>query len=213
MAYKILINFATRSRPEKAASAVDNIRKMAYKCPEILLKIDTDDNSDYSALTGCTILRGDSKNKVDAINRGDLLQYEWDILLNHSDDMEIVMPNFDLVIARDMQSLFPDFDGVLHYPDGHTGSDLMSYSIIGRKYYERDNFIYHPDFVSLWCDNWAQDVAKIRGKYAYIDVQLFRHNHPVWTGEPQDAQYQHTQSFYHSDRITYLRHKENNYYL
>lgn len=213
MAYKILINFATRSRPEKAASAVDNIRKMAYKCPEILLKIDTDDKSDYSGISGVTMCLGESKNKVDAINRGDLLQYDWDIILNHSDDMEFVMPNFDLIIANDMQRLFPDLDGVLHYPDGHTGRELMSYSIIGRKYYERDKFIYHPDFVSLWCDNWAQDVAKRRAKYAFIDTPLFRHNHPVWTGEPQDEQYKHTQSFYVSDRATYLRHREKNYYL
>lgn len=180
----------------------------------ILLKVDDDDLSDYSfykEFENCQLITGLSKSKIDAINRGDLLQYTWDILLNHSDDMYFVTPRFDEVIIEDMQTHFPDRDGVLHYSDGYT--NLFTYSIIGRKYFERDNYIYHPDYISLWCDNEAQLVAQTRGKYQFIDKRILEHRHPYWGHGHYDQQYHEQGAFYRIDEQTFNTRKERNFDL
>lgn len=210
---KLLINFATRGRAEQFFANVQTINHLANNTIPIIAKIDSDDPCDYSELSmpvyqNVTRVPGFSKNKIDAINRGDLLKYEWDILLNHSDDMWFTQQDFDLIIAEDMARLFPDTDGVLHYPDGYTGDKLMSYSIIGRKYFERDGYVYHPDFISLWCDNLAMDMAKLRGKYQYVDRSLFKHEHPVWTGAQMDESYRMNAQYYQSDQVIYNRIKQ-----
>lgn len=78
-------------------------------------------------------------------------------------------------------------------------------SIIGRKYYERDGYVYHPDYKSLWCDNEAMAVAKKRGRYKYVNQQIFEHRHPAWIGGEKDALLQHTESFHAEDRATFIR--------
>ena len=101
---KILYKLATRSRREKAVKAIENIIKFNPKGAfAILLSIDTDDESmkDFQHDSEAVIIkRGLSKNKIDAINRDMNIienEYDWDILVNFSDDMEITsseFPNF-----------------------------------------------------------------------------------------------------------------------
>lgn len=205
---EILINFATRNRPDKARLCFENIRELQSKPLKIILKVDNDDNSDY--FFASDIIRGENQTKIEAINRGNLLDYKWDILLNHSDDMWFTRIGFDKIIVNDMLKYFPDTDGVLHYPDGHAPS-LLSYSIIGRKYFERDKYIYNPAYISLWCDNEAQDVARERGKYKFIENQIFEHRHPVWGAAQWDNQYREQASYYHIDQQTYLQRKNNGF--
>lgn len=214
MDYKLLINFATRNRPDKALACLDNIQQMCEGDCTILLKIDNSDTNDYGfagKFKNVHILKGDSTGKIDAINRGSLLNLKWDILLNHSDDMWFIRP-FDGQIKSDMATYFPDLDGCLHYPDGYA-NQLWTYSIIGRKYYERDKYIYHPDYVSLWCDNEAQEVAQIRGKFQTIPHQLFEHRHPAWGRTHYDTQYLEQGAYYRHDEQTYLRRKNRNFDL
>ncbi len=215
---KLLINFATRGREQQFFANVQTINNLSHNVLPIIAKIDSDDPCDYSELSipiykNVTRIPGFSKNKIHAINRGDLLSYDWDILLNHSDDMWFIQQDFDLIIAEDMAKNFPDTDGVLHYPDGYTGESLMSYSIIGRKYFERDGYVYHPDYVSMFCDNEAAEVAKIRGKYKFIDRSIFKHEHPVWTGKQMDENYAINQQYYRVDEQTYLKRKAENFGL
>jgi hypothetical protein len=49
------------------------------------------------------------------------------------------------------------------------------------------------------------DVAQQLGRYKYIDLQIFSHEHPAWTGEPADALLMHTESFFEIDQETYQR--------
>lgn len=204
---KILINFPTRNRPEKALSCLQNIQAMQNTSPDILLKVDNDDPSDYSFFKDfptCIKVNGISKSKIHAINRGELLTYDWDILVTHSDDMWILQKGFDEQIISDMQTNFPDTDGCLHYPDGHA-NHLWTYSIVGRKYFERDGYVYHPDYVSLWCDNEAQEVAQRRMRIKFIENQIIEHQHPAWGLTSFDQQYREQGALYHLDKETYLR--------
>ena len=143
---------------------------------------------------------GSSKNKIDAINR-DVPQSGWDILVNLSDDQIFTKRGFDEVIAQCGKDEF------LHLPDGHVNELLPTMSVIGYDYYKRFNYIYHPDYVSLWCDNEAMDVAKKLGCYKYLNEHIFEHLHPAWGKAPIDAQLLHTQKFYRQDERTYRKRK------
>lgn len=201
---RILLNFASRSRPEKFKACLDNIRQTAKGEVFILAKLDYDDPENYPRYGYDGLSWGSKEGKIKAINRD--IPGEFDIIMNHSDDMWFIEHGWDEIVKNDFQTYFPDLDGVLHYPDGHANG-LLTYSIIGRKYYKRDGFIYHPDFVSLWADNLAQELAIKRGKYKFIDRQIFEHRHPVWGLSPMDAQYQE-QNTYQSDRLIYERLKK-----
>lgn len=198
---RILFNFASRSRPGKFNAAIFNIITMAAETNMLIVaKIDSDDpERDHYLNNGCAIVLGQSISKVHAINR-DIPAAGWDILVNMSDDMHFLTPGFDNIIR---QHCGPD--DFVHFPDGHVDRRLCTMSIIGRKYYERDGYVYHPDYKSLWCDNEAMSVAKRRGRYKYVNQQIFEHRHPAWIGGEKDALLQHTESFHAEDRATFIR--------
>jgi len=210
----ILFKLATRSRPQKAKKAIENIimlcNSMNYT---ILVSIDEDDESMFGFSypdDNVFISRGTSKNKIDAINRDMDIFEGWDILINTSDDMVFEIKGFDNIIRQDFKG---NFDQVLHYSDGYQKGNLMTMSIMGSDYYKRFNYIYHPDYVSLWCDMEATEVAKMLCKYEYKGDQklLFTHRHPAWGLSEFDAQYQKTeaQNVNQKDYETYLKRKAN----
>lgn len=210
---KILINFPTRNRPVKAQDCLFNINQFADAPVDILLKVDFDDSSSnygfWKDYPNVIKVGGRSHNKIHAINRGDLLSYDWDILLNHSDDMWFIRPFAKQIIA-DMERHHPDTDGCLFYSDGYA-PNLWTYSIIGRKYYERDGYIYNPEYISLWCDNEAMEVADMRGKLTRCEAQLFQHRHPAWGASAYDEQYRQQGAMYRVDEQTFITRKANNF--
>jgi len=93
----------------------------------------------------------------------------------------------------------------------------MTMSIIGRKYYKGDGYIYNPEYQSLWCDVEATEVAHMRGKYKYMgdDIILFAHHHPAWGFCLHDEQYRKTESPYYwqKDRQVIENNRAKNYGL
>lgn len=224
---KFLFNFASRSRPEKMFAALDNIRALAgYANYQVVLTLDVDDKTcntpevrdrikTYSRVTP---FWGISKSKVDAINKNvALADDDWDVLINMSDDMVWTKDGFLEEIKNDVDKInasivfSTEYDFFLHYPDGHVNERLCTMSIMGRTYYDRFDYIYHPDYTSLYCDQEAQDVAKSLGLYCFSNKQLFVHRHPVWGESQMDDQYRHTESFYEQDRQVYEKRKRLNF--
>lgn len=214
----ILFKLATRSRPEKARKAIDNIiMNCASQNYKILVSIDKDDITmqgfDHEH-PNVFMVEGYSKNKIDAINRDMDLIEDWKILINTSDDMLFIEKGFDRIIKQDFKR---NYDQVLHYTDGFQKGNLMTMSIMGVDYYKRFNYIYHPDYKSLWCDMEATEVAWMLGKYEYMGdlKQLFVHNHPAWGLAEFDAQYQKTESqeLNNHDRNIFNYRKSNNYFI
>ena len=204
----ILYKLATRSRPQRFAetikSIVDNSSNDNYL---VLVSIDEDDElmqayiEDHTLGMGfphynVVVVNGRSKNKIDAINRDMEDSFNrwlnWDILVNISDDMVITSPNFDKVL----RTVFAQTtDLFLHLPDGYANERLCTMSIMGKDYYNRFGYIYHPSYESVYCDNEATDVAKNLGKYLYVNEHLFKHNHPANVGAHlMDAQYERTEA-------------------
>jgi hypothetical protein len=155
-----------------------------------------------------------SKNKIDAINRdvNEIKErFNFDILINFSDDMLWTRHGFDEVIREKFKLHFPDTNGNLHFNDGYTKERLCTMSIIGRKYYDKYNYIYHPSYISLWCDNEYTIVAKNQQKMIYFEELIFVHNHPSNVGGIVDEQLKKTESFAEVDYNNFMNRQKNNF--
>jgi hypothetical protein len=159
---------------------------------------------------------GESKNKIDAINRDlDKLPDGYEILINMSDDQIFTMKGYDLLIKAAFNQLFPNKEGFLHFHDGNQPR-LATMTIINRKHFERFNYIYHPDYKSVYCDNEQQLIAQMLGCYKYLGdkLKIMSHIHPAFGHKNTlDKQYVHTESFYKEDSQTFERRKSINFGL
>lgn len=220
---KYLIKYASRSRPENFERGLISIIENANEPKNIvvLVSLDIDDErlpeymtviEKYWSKVHIKVKADKSNNKIHAINR-DVNDYKahWDILINFSDDMVFIEKGWDSIIADLFARYFPNGDGFLHLPDGNQNENISTMSIMDRKYFDRDDYIYHPSYISLWCDVEATEVAKMRQRHVYINKQLFKHLHPAWGLAPMDKQYLKTESYNHVDKLTYNERKQNKF--
>lgn len=227
--YKILFKYASRSRNSKFFSGLDNLLLNLGNLNDfcILVSLDVDDVEMNNAYTINKLTQyvkkypekiivkfGYSKSKIDAINR-DVNEikdkFDFDILVNFSDDMEFIQHSFDEIIRSKFFMFYPDTDGNIYFDDGFTGERISTMSIIGRKYYDRFNYIYHPSYHSLWCDNEYTEVAKRSQKLIFFHEKIFRHNHPSNIGGFIDEQLIKTEGFSEIDRKNYEQRLNNNF--
>lgn len=210
----ILFKYTSRSRRDNFIrgynSIINNINnKQNY---HILISIDDDDATmkELKLKGNHTIISGISKSKIDAINRDlNSFDYNWDILINMSDDMIFTKQGFDDIIRSKFQETL---NRSLLFHDGNRG-DIITMSILGRDYYRQDGYIYHPDYKSLFCDNEATDVAKKRGCLIECPEKIISHLHPSYGKGKSDNQYTFTESFFNEDKKTYLRRKQKEFDL
>ena len=219
---RILYKFPSRERPNKFFDAVRNIQANATNDDYLILgTFDINDSQMTTpevkeALSSCPMLRsiyGTSNNKVHACNRDMEFSGDWDIVVLMSDDQKFLVKGFDTIIIQKMLEHFPDLDGVLHFPDSHGKHELSVLSIMGRKYYERFNYLYHPDYVTMFCDNEFTEVARILNKYAFVPMKIYDHFHHIWGMAAKDDLNVKNDDMmlYMQDNQTYLRRKANCY--
>lgn len=177
--------FPSRQRVDKyfrsLNSIVDNSISEDF---EVISAFDEDDDvmnndevkirlNDYSQVK---YFYGHSNGKIHAINRElDKINPQSKIVVCHSDDMYIIKFGFDDIIRQHC-----GLDDYVHFPDGHVNERLSTYSIMGRQYFDRFGYIYHPDYNSVYADNEQDAVAKRLGRYKYINEKIVRHEHPIW---------------------------------
>jgi len=215
---RILFKYTSKSRRSNFLRGYDSIlNKIANREDyHILISVDKDDQSMYPlpVLDGnYTFVVGNSKNKIDAINRDiNEFDYDFDILINMSDDMIFTKKGFDDIIRAEF---YNDFNQYIHFNDGNQKSNVCTMHIVGREYYNRFKYIYHPDYISLWSDVENDIVAKQLGCYKYMgdNLQLFRHLHPAWGLAPQDALSIKTEdrALWIADEITFNKRKKINF--
>lgn len=211
---KILYKLTTLNRPIRAQKAIDSVNKLSSSLNYfIAVSVDEGDESANELKNYDAMYIGTSTGKINAINR-DMdkisMDYKWDILVNLSDDQVFIMEKFDSIIRE----CFADgnLDKFIHFPDGNQ-NNLATMTIVGRTYYERDNFIYHPDYLSVYADNEAQDVAILRRCYQFNPNQIFLHEHPAWGKAQNDTLYliNENPQLYAKDQATYERRKAKNF--
>jgi hypothetical protein len=227
--HKILFKYASRSRTNKFFSGLENILQNLSDLENfcILISLDVDDTTmnnptiinkltDYVRKYPERIIVkfGYSKNKIDAINRdvNEIKEkFDFDILVNFSDDMEFIQHSFDETIRNKFLNHYPDTDGNIYFNDGFVADRISTMSIIGRKYYDKFNYVYHPSYNSLWCDNEYTEVAKRNQKIIYCPERIFNHNHPANVGGFMDEQLIKTEGFSEIDRQNYEQRFNNNF--
>jgi hypothetical protein len=221
---KLLIKFPTRGRKEMFFSTLNKYHEYCNNIDNtfFLISIDADDNemntdevvSLLNTYKNTKVVVGNSLSKIDAVNR-DLneLEYEWDVVLLASDDMIPQIKGYDDIIRDNMLFNYPDTDGILWFNDGFQGNRLNTLSILGREYYKRFNYIYHPDYKSCWSDNEFMMVGNLLNKQVYIDNVIIKHEHPDWGyGSPDHVHNNNVKDWHHDDNI-YQTRQSNNFYL
>ena len=211
---KLLLKYPTRGRPELFKSTFGKYRDMLSGNHEyeFVVSLDEDDstmNTDamrawLASQPNTHFHFGKATGKIAAIN-ADMKGLSFDVLLLVSDDMIPILHGYDDVIFTEMVRNFPAMDGALHFNDGRTGKELNTLSIMGKSLFDKFGYIYHPAYLSLWCDNEFTDVTTAARKVAYINQTIISHEWVRATGK--DALHQHNESFYDLDKQTYLARK------
>lgn len=184
MMLPLLIKFASRSRPALFAETFAKWNAVPEHV-DFIVSLDRDDEGLAAYLDflrdkpNVQTFVGESSCKVAAINRDvERADFAWSALAVAADDMLPQRVDYAAEIARLMQRHFPDTDGVLHLNDGRAGERCPTMPVLGRKYYDRFNYIFRPEFRSVYCDDALGEVAKGLGKIRYVPDVLIAHK---WT--------------------------------
>lgn len=220
----ILFKYPSRGRPERFFNSLDSIYNHLANQEDfhVSCTLDTDDETmndlwviqKLATYKNLSIEWGESKSKIDAINRS-MPNIPFDVIVGMSDDMNFNFYGFDDCIRADMNAHFPAKDGLLHYPDQDAKHILATMYIAGRKWWEfRDKNIYHPDYKSLFADNEEQDIAQKLGRYHYCGYQINLHMNPAYGHLEKDAMFLSQQEIgWSEDQETYNFRKQNNFFL
>jgi hypothetical protein len=164
-------------------------------------------------IPGCSICFGKSNSKIHAINR-DIEHFtkmnDWHILVNISDDQLTEVQDWD----KDVRETMPnDLDASLWYLDGRQ-TRLNTMEIVGRKYYERFDYIYYPEYKSFYCDNESHEVAESLGKLIKTNRCIVKHYHYNWaqnTHMKRDETYIKAEHNWGHDEALYKQRKANGF--
>ena len=220
---KLLIKFPTRNRKNKFFKV---LRQYQNRCEDLdntyfLITLDNDDESMnpsdvediFNTFKNIKVVYGTSNSKIHAVNRDIELVNDWDIVLLASDDMTPKVKGYDNIIRNKMKEFYSDTDGILWFNDGHMGNKLNTLCILGKKYYDRFGYIYHPEYKSVWSDNEFMLVGNILGKQTYFEQVIIEHEHPDWGYGSRDEIHQNNSKNENQDKLLFTKRKDNNFYL
>ena len=214
----ILIKFPSRGRPDKFKSTLSNhLSKLSGKNEvKFVFSFDVDDkkmNNDNirnflnSLNINCSINYGHNQNKIQAIN-ADLENENFDVLILIADDMIPLIQDYDEIISDIFSNCENGLDSTIHFNTTRWGSILDIWCIMGKKYYDRFNYIYHPDYKSIFCDNEYTEIANKLNRKIYSEKCLFEHDYI--TGDDTEVR---NWKFNSEDWSVYEQRKLNNFFL
>jgi hypothetical protein len=186
---------------------------------QIVCTLDEDDITMYNMevraridkYPNTTAMYGLSRSKIDAFNRDMLEITGWDIVVAVSDDFMFTVYGFDQIIREGFRCNAPDLDMLGHWPDNDAKHIIPVMYVAGRKYFNRDLYIYNPIYESLFCDNESKAIAEIRGKYFYLGIQLLNHLNPAYGHLPRDEQFNRQQDLWNRDEKVFMLRQANNF--
>lgn len=226
---RILLKCPTRSRPQRVIQTLQAYIRLANQ-PNLLgiaVSCDVDDESMtrnliqdelrslFRRVGWGQVYYSNNRSKIQACNADmEKVDYEWDVVVLVSDDMIPLVRGYDDVIRNHMFSRFPDTMGILWFNDGCQGEKLNTLCVYGRKFYERQGYIYHPDYKSLFCDTELTDLCRTDYKdiCLYVPYCIIRHEHPgTGFADRMDSLYAVNQRFWSQDMYTYISRKRYEY--
>ena len=187
MSYKISLLHATRGRATKAQACREKWLNKA-KNPDTIEHIFGIDDDDLDSLANINTQRV-------IVKRGQGCVAAWnacakickgEILIQLSDDWE-PLQDWDEIILKEFEGITDEC--VLAISDGGRQDDLLCMAILNRKRYEKQGFLFHPDFFSIYSDNYFTWAAKKDGVLKDAKHIVFEHQHPVFNKGEWDATY------------------------
>ena len=209
----ILMKVTSRGRPDVLYQTIQKYLSLANNTSDMrwVYSLDEDDNrlSEYAWTSGNNTHANPPSNKITAIN-SNIPKSGWDILLNISDDQIPIRQGYDDMIRKAM----PDsLDASLWFNDGWQNR-INTQEIVGRKYYERFGYVYHPEYKSFFCDNEATLVAQRIGKQIKNNKCIIRHDHPLWNNNshvPLDDLYKSNNQYWKHDEDLFIKRQANGF--
>lgn len=201
MSTPLLVRMPTRARPVQALRVLAAYRQMATTPVAIEVVIDEDDDTMNNSMVlqqlydlDCVITVGRHKNKIDAVNAGQV--DDWAILVLASDDMVPVQEGYDLKIIRAMEKHFPLFDGAICFNDGYNkdhvrdnGPVLCTLPVMGRHLVDAFGGVYHDGYGSLYCDDEQTQILTAMRRLVFVDDVIIEHRHHAASKAAHDALY------------------------
>jgi len=184
---KILYKFPSRGRPKRfKKTMINHLEKLSNKHEyKFIFTFDVDDekmNNDEiknfikKLNINYEVFYGFSKTKIEAIN-ANLENQDFDILILLQDDMVAELENYDEIICDIFDKSETKLDTVIHFNTYRWANLLDVWCVMGKEYYDRFNYIYHPEYRSIYCDNEYTEVAKILNRYIFSEICPFYHDH------------------------------------
>lgn len=177
---KISVIHPSRNRPEQAYTTIKKWTQNADGQIEYILCLDKDDFEKYVPFYQEFYKRYDynfwvpepllHKNAIEAINYG-ATQVSGDLLIVISDDFDCP-EHWDTLLLKEIEG---KSDFLLKTDDGLQRT-LVTLPILDRTYYNRFNYIYHPDYQHMHADEEMTIVAIMLGHYIKSELK-FIHNH------------------------------------
>jgi hypothetical protein len=207
----LLLKYPTRGRPDLFKATMQRYIDTAGTPLMIVVSIDEDDATmtaphmaQWMSERGIACHTGPRRTKIAAIN-ADIPVTGWSALVLGSDDHIAVRKGWGEIVLRDTEK-HPD--SLLWYKDIRQDRICLM-PVMDRAYYSRTSYIYHPAYVSLWCDNEQTEVAQSLGRLQKMGLELWRNESPDWGGVVRkDQLYKANNSHFVKDQITYNRRKK-----
>lgn len=175
-AKSLTINIATRGRPrlliETVAATLPNITEAATR---LIISVDADDRETFSALASQDFGRN---VYVSVAPREDSVGQKWnraireapaDVYLPAVDYAPYLTSGFDRAIL-DAASLFPDGIGCIYGPMAN--ASFPSLQAVTHRFAEFVGGVYPTYFPFWFVDHWVDDLARMIGRIAYVDVAV-----------------------------------------
>lgn len=206
----ISIVHPSRGRPEQSFNTLRRwIMKAGVQNLEIIVSVDLDDVSlpHYQTLyRGYNLIVGQNKSSVDAINAAARLT-KGDIIMVVSDDQE-PSPQWAIRIMKYTEGrkdwVMKTFDGLQ--------PKIITLPIMDRIYYQRDGYVYYPEYKHLFADREFTDVATIRKRVITKNIRFPHRHHSILKRKPDEC-YQRSGATYEQGKKLYQLRKQINFGL
>lgn len=171
----------SRNRAIKSIHTTIKWQEMSSKNieAEFYVSIDSDEPQMKEYECYPKLIINNNRSAVDAINNAAKIA-DGDIFIVISDDTEPIK-DWDLKILKEVEG---KTDWILKTQDG-IQPWIITMPIMDRAYYNRFGYIYHPDYLHMFCDTELTCVADITGRKIKSNL-MFPHKHYSVTKEQPD---------------------------
>jgi glycosyltransferase involved in cell wall biosynthesis len=193
---KISLLHATRGRPAQAWRARMEWLRSATNPDAIehIFAIDVDDVQSYPLTNARCVISTHNSGCVGAWNTA-AQSCSGQILIQLSDDWKPFQGWDEAILCAIGDTSKPK---VLAISDGFRKDDLLCMAIMTRARYIEQGHFFHPEFFSMFSDNWFSYKAAQDG--VIIDAKakiLFEHAHPAFGKAESDQTYERSNDGYH----------------